>query len=201
MNGFNENQMDALKEIVSIGAGNAATALSQLLHQKVNIAVPTVNLTTIDKAQDVFGEPETLVVAVYLQLLGDATGVILVSFRRDEALRLSDILLGREPGKTKMLHEIEESALKESATILIGAYLGALAKILKMRLLVSAPATAQDMAGAVVDNILIEISKEADYTLVIDTELKIIDEKVVTYFFFIPDKDSLGKIFDAIGVK
>jgi len=201
VNGFNENQMDALKEIVSIGAGNAATALSQLLHQKVNIAVPTVNLTTIDKAQDVFGEPETLVVAVYLQLLGDATGVILVSFRRDEALRLSDILLGREPGKTKMLHEIEESALKESATILIGAYLGALAKILKMRLLVSAPATAQDMAGAVVDNILIEISKEADYTLVIDTELKIIDEKVVTYFFFIPDKDSLGKIFDAIGVK
>ena len=68
-----------------------------------------------------------------------------------------------------------------------------------MRLLISSPAIAQDMAGAIVDNVLIETSKEADYTLVIDTELEIINEKITAYFFFIPDKQSLEKMLKAIG--
>ena len=198
-NQLSDEKTDALKEIVSIGAGNAATALSQMLRQKVNIIVPSVVFSSIDKAQNIFGPPETLVVTIYLQLLGDASGVILLSFKIKDALRLADMLTGREPGQSKILGEMGESALKESATILTGAYLAALAKLLKMRLLISSPAMAQDMAGAIVDNILIETSKEADYTLVIDTELEIISEKVTAYFFFIPDKQSLDKILMAIG--
>lgn len=198
-NGLSDESRDALKEIVSIGAGNAATALSQLLRQKVNIEVPKVNLSSIDQAQEIFGPPETLVATVYLQLLGDASGVILLSFKIEDALRLSDMLIGKEPGSSKVLGEMGESALKESTTILTGAYLAALSKMLKMRFLISSPAMAQDMAGAIVDNILIETSKEADYTLVIDTELEIINEKVKAFFFFIPDKQSLEKILRAIG--
>lgn len=198
-NQLSDESRDALKEIVSIGAGNAATALSQLLKQKVTIVVPKVNLASIDKAQDIFGPAETLVATVYLQLLGDASGVILLSFKKDDALRLADMLMGKEPGASKVLGEMGESALKESATILTGAYLAALSKLLKMRFLISSPAMAQDMAGAIVDNILIETSKEADYTLAIDTELEIINEKVTAYFFFIPDKQSLEKILRAIG--
>lgn len=196
---LSSGQKDALKEVVSIGAGNAATALSQLLRQKVNIIVPKVNFSSIDKAQEIFGPPETLVATVYLQLLGDASGVILFSFKKEDALRLSDMLMGKEAGKSKILSEMGESALKETATILSGAYLAALSKMLKMRLLISAPVMAQDMAGAIVDNVLIEVSKEADYTLVIYTELEITSEKVTAYFFFIPEKESLEKILRAIG--
>lgn len=33
-------ELDALKEVVNIGAGNAATALSQLIKQRVSMAMP-----------------------------------------------------------------------------------------------------------------------------------------------------------------
>ncbi|MBU1922594.1 chemotaxis protein CheC [Patescibacteria group bacterium] len=199
-NKLKQEQIDALKEIVSIGAGNAATALSQMLKRKTNILVPKVTLAPIDKVALVFGGAELLVTAVYLQVLGDVSGVILFSFHKDDATRFADLLLGQSLGKTKVLNEIARSALKEASTILTGAYLSALAKLLNMRLLISSPALAQDMAGAIVNNILAETSKEGDYSIVIDSEFEIVDQKVMAYFFFIPDKESLDKILKAMNV-
>jgi chemotaxis protein CheC len=193
-------QIDALKEIVTIGAGNAATALSQMLKKKINITVPRADILPLDKAADIFGGAEVLVAAVYLELLGDAQGVILFAFDKNQANRLADLLLSKPLGTSKILDELGQSALKETATILSGAYLNALSKLLKMRLLISSPAFAEDMAGAIIDNILIETSKEADYFFVIDTELEVVAEKVKTYFFFVPDSGSLQKILHAIGM-
>lgn len=198
-NRLNREQKDALREIVNIGAGNAATALSQMLNKKININVPKVNLCTIEKAVELFGDAETLVTAIYLQLLGDATGVILFPFCKEDARTLAGLLLGRAK-QTNVLSEMEQSALKETMTIISGAYLGAMAKLLKMRFLISSPALAEDMAGAIIDNILIETSKEADYVILVETEFIVVDEKILAYFFFIPDMLSLEKILNVMGV-
>ena len=37
-------QLDALKEVSNIGAGNAATALSMMLGKKIDMTVPSVNM-------------------------------------------------------------------------------------------------------------------------------------------------------------
>ena len=198
---FTDEQKDALKEIMTIGAGNAATALSQMLRKRVSIEIPKVNLASIDKAPAIFGGEEALVTTVYLQLYGDASGVILFSFHKNEANKLADLLLDNPTGKTKILNDMGKSAIQETASILSGAYLSALSKLLNMKLLVSTPAIAHDMSGAIVDNILIETSKEADYTLIIDTELYIVEEKVMAYFFFIPDVESLRKILNTLGME
>ncbi|MDD5773901.1 MAG: chemotaxis protein CheC [bacterium] len=198
-NELNQDQKDALREIVSIGAGNAATALSQMLNKKINIEVPKVNFSTIEKAVELFGDAEALVIAIYLQLLGDATGVILFPFFKKDACKLVGLLLGRVK-QTNVLSDMEQSALKETMTIISGAYLSAMAKLLKMKFLVSSPALAEDMAGAIIDNILIETSKEADHVILVETEFTVVDEKILANFFFIPDMLSLGKILNAMGV-
>ncbi|MFH1790869.1 MAG: chemotaxis protein CheC [Candidatus Omnitrophota bacterium] len=200
LTGLNDSQKDALKEMISIGAGNAATALSQMLGKRIDINVPKVHMVSVDRAHDVFGDAESLIVSVYLQLLGDASGVILFSFKREDASRLANALLGREQAGANMLNEMAQSALKETATILSGAYLSAIGKMLKMRLLVSSPGLAQDMAGAMIDDVLIETCKDADSAMIADTEFIIRDEKVVTYFFFIPDTGSISAIMKAMGV-
>ena len=41
---FTELQMDVLREIGNIGSGNAATALSSMLQQPINISIPQVNM-------------------------------------------------------------------------------------------------------------------------------------------------------------
>lgn len=199
--GINSEQTDMLREIVSIGAGNAATALSQMTKKKISIEVPRVNFVPIENAVDVFGGAETLVTAVYLQILGDLSGVILFSFKRDDAYKLIDVIMGNSAGKTKLLNNMNQSALKETSAILTGAYVGAIAKLLGMKIMISSPGLAQDMAGAIVNAILAETSKEADHAIIIDTELKIVDEKLMSYFFFIPDAASLSKMINVINVK
>lgn len=198
---LNKEQKDALKEIVSIGAGHAATAMSQMIKKKVTITVPDVNMAEVDRSSGLFGASDTLVTAVYLQMLGDLTGIILFSFPKDVANKLTDIMMGKKHKEHKVLGEMSSSAVKEVATILSGSYLSAIGTFLKMRLLLSAPAVAHDMAGAVVDNILVETSKEADYMIIVNTEFLVVGEKIMTYFFFIPDSVSTEKLMKAIGLK
>ncbi|HLD45395.1 MAG TPA: chemotaxis protein CheC, partial [bacterium] len=85
---LSELQIDALKEVSSIGAGNAATALSQMIKKRIVINVPQVQFSTIDEATRVFGPAETIVSAVCLRVLGDVTGIILITFGKAEATRL-----------------------------------------------------------------------------------------------------------------
>lgn len=200
-NKLTEVQQDALKEIVTIGAGNAATALSQMIKRRINITVPRVNLVAIEDAADVFGGAEIFTVAVTLKLLGDATGAMFFSFKKEDALRLSNTLLGGAPSKSKTLSEMAQSALKEMATILAGSYLSAMSRLLKMRFLLSSPALTQDMAGAIIDDVIIETTMAADSALIMDTELNIFEERILAYFFFMPDGESLKKILARIGVE
>lgn len=197
---LNSEQIDVLTEVVTIGAGNAATALSQMLGKKVTIDIPSVNACSIEEASQIFGAEEQLITTIFMEMLGDISGAILFSFQKDEVNRFADLMLGFDKGKTKLLNEMAVSALKETSTILSGAYLNAISKLLGFRILLTTPGFAQDMAGAIVDAILAEVSKEADLAIVMDTELLIIDEKVLTYFFFIPDVDSLKKIISKMGI-
>src|SRR3989449_3125985 len=42
-----ELQIDALREVANIGAGHAATALSQLTNRKIMISVPQINIVRL----------------------------------------------------------------------------------------------------------------------------------------------------------
>ncbi|MBP2665527.1 MAG: CheC, phosphatase, inhibitor of methylation, partial [Firmicutes bacterium] len=59
-------QLDALREIGNIGAGNAATALSQIINRKIDMSVPRLNILPLSEVPDVVGGPDTMVAGVYL---------------------------------------------------------------------------------------------------------------------------------------
>lgn len=61
-----QNYMDVLKEIGNIGAGNAMTALSQMLQCKVDMQVPQVRLLEFQEVGSLMGGEEQLMVGVYL---------------------------------------------------------------------------------------------------------------------------------------
>jgi len=48
-------QLDAIREVGNIGAGHAATVLSQLLKQRVSMTVPQVNILPLNEACNVVG--------------------------------------------------------------------------------------------------------------------------------------------------
>ena len=156
-------QMDALREIGNVGAGNSATALSQIINHRIDMN-------------------------------------ILVLLPAESAFYLVDMLMGKKRGETQNLDYLDESALMEIGNILAGAYLNALFNLTKLSLLPSIPALAMDMAGAILNVVLIQLGQMGDHALVIETEFTTDEEGIKGHFFLVPDPGSLDTILTAVGV-
>jgi len=189
-------QKDALKEIGSICAGNAATALSQLFDKKVNLNVPDIFFIPIEEVPNTVGRDE-LVVSLVIKVLGDFPSVIMMMFSQKDAMELAYLLTGKEHKEGKLITEMERSALKEIGVILANAYLGALSAFVKWGLVPSVPELIEDMAGALVDYMLIELSDISDYALLIKSEFKEASTHVSGTFFLIPNPQGLKLLLDA----
>ncbi|OGP59616.1 MAG: CheY-P-specific phosphatase CheC [Deltaproteobacteria bacterium RBG_13_61_14] len=201
MDQLRDVHLDALQEICNIGMGHAATALSQMIGKTVNLNVPKVTLAGLDQVPDIIGGAEQVVVGIYLQVWGDFRGNLLLIFPRDSAQNLNALLTGQPATSELILSEIHASALKEVANILAGAYLGAMGNLLGLSLLPSVPSLAFDMAGAIVDYILIELGQESDLTLVVETQFFGMGSTIRGHFFLLPDPNSLKLILEASRVE
>ena len=58
---LNSEQIDVLKEIGNIGAGNAITALSKMVSKRIDMNVPKVNIVEFKDVAELAGGPETIV--------------------------------------------------------------------------------------------------------------------------------------------
>ncbi|WP_305041508.1 chemotaxis protein CheC, partial [Geoalkalibacter sp.] len=94
------------------------------------------------------------------------------------------------------------STLKEVGNILASAYLSALGGLLGVRLLPTVPALACDMAGAVIDPILIDLGQAGDVALMLETEFHSRQDEgrvMQGHFFLLPDPDSLQALLAVLG--
>ncbi len=204
MNDFgvlSEEQIDALKEVGTIGAGHAANALSQLAGRKIMIRVPEVKVVSLKEVVELVGPPESLVAVVYMNLMGDTRGRSLLIFSRQSAFNLVDILMKRPAGQTKFLKEIDCSAIKEVGNILAGAFLTTLADFLNIALIPSVPLLAYDMIGATLEALAIEFGEDADYIFCIQTEFMDPTLDIGGSFVLIFDRKSLNVITEKIDIK
>jgi chemotaxis protein CheC len=197
---WSELHYDVLKEVGNIGAGNAATALAQLLGQQINMQVPSVMWLPFDDVSSRLGGPEKAVAGILLNVDSTAPATILVVFPLEQACLLLDVLLGRPQGSTVTVDEISASALQEIGNILAGSYLTSLSNFTGLTFVPMVPALAVDMAGAVLDYILAEFGQVADQVLLIETEFEAAGKDIYSYFFLVPKPDALKAIFAALGV-
>ncbi len=195
---LNSKELDALKEVGNIGAGNAATALSQILSKRVDMTVPRARVLSLDKVPELLGGTENLVVGVYLRVFGDIQGNIMFLLPTASAERLVAMLLGTVD-EAGIEGEISQSAVMEVGNILTSSYLNALSAFSGLTVVPSTPALAFDMAGAILSTILIELSEVSDYALLIETEFIGEGEAIDGNFFMIPDLDSLHVLLKSIG--
>lgn len=193
-----ESELDALKEVANIGAGHAATALNQLVGRRIMIDVPRVEVCPIEEAAAAVGHAEGVVAAVLMQVLGDLTGRCLVLLDKNGALELVDTLLKREPGTTKVFAELEQSAVKETANILTGAYLGGLCDFLGLMLIPSVPSLAVDMGAAVLSTAYLNFGQDRDQVIILDTHFHLEPDRTLSgHFVLLPDPPSLNVILKA----
>ncbi len=195
-----ELQLDALKEVENIGAGHAATALSQMTNRRIMISVPRISVIRLEEVAELLGDPSEVVAAILLHMLGDLTGRTLLVFPENSARRLCDLLLGRKAGATSAFGELEQSSLKEAGNILCGAYMNALSTFMGMMLLPSVPSLVIDSASAVLTSTYLNFGTDRDYVFCVETAFDFAaeDAKLRGHFLLVPDFASLRAILQAV---
>ena len=199
MKRYGDIQLDVLREIGNIGAGHATTALSKLTGKVIDMKVPRARTLEFNEVADFVGGPDTVVVCVYLRIVGDLKGSMFFTLGEDLAKELLQQFL---PPSTmeEGFSEMEISALNEIGNILIGSYLTALVDLTQLNIQPSVPSLAVDMAGAILSYGLIELSQTCDFAIAIDTSFLDGDKELEGHFFFLPDPESVEKVFMSLGV-
>ncbi len=195
-------QLDALREVANIGAGHAATALSQMTGSTIMISVPTINISSLEDVPTQISEPEEPIAAVLMHMLGDLTGRTLLVFPRPTAMRLAELMLRRPAGTSQEMGVLEQSAIKEAGNILSGAYMNALSDFMGLMLLPSPPSLAVDMSDAVLTTAYLQFGTDRDYVFCVESEfhLQDIGERLRGFFLLLPDYASLQAILKAVRV-
>jgi chemotaxis protein CheC len=193
-------QLDALREVENIGAGHAATALSQLTNRRIMITVPRIAVSRLEDVAGLLGKPDEVVAAILLHMLGDLTGRTLLVFPEPAARRLCDLLLARPIGQTTEFGMLEQSSLKEAGNILCGAYMNALSSFMGMMLLPSVPSLVIDLSAAVLTSTYLDFGHDRDYVFCAETQFQFEagNESLAGYFLLIPDSASLRAILQAV---
>ncbi len=193
------SQLDALREVANIGAGHAATALSQLTERRIMINVPEVTVARWDQVPGLWN-PEDQVAAVWMLMMGNLTGRTAFVLPFDNAKRLCGFLLHRDPTPEDPLDEMEESTLKETGNILGGAYLNALSTFLGMMLLPSVPELVVNRSSAVFEPVGAEGKDESAMIIRAATEFRFdeLEDGLVGHYMLLPDGGSVQAILEAI---
>ena len=187
-----ETQYDALRELGSIGSGNASTALSNLLDRKVSMAIPKVMMVELSKLSDLIGGPEEPIVGILVTLEGSIKGMMMFAMTQASARRLANLVIGED---TESMHfaDMDKSALKEIGNIIAGSYLNALSQMTNLTLTPSVPYLSVDMAASILSVPAIQFGMVSDKALLIKTDID-------GYFIMIPDLQSYEKIIDKLGI-
>lgn len=194
-----ENYYDVLKELGNIGAGNAMTALSQMLQCKVDMKVPQVRLLPFSDVGEMMGGEEQIMVGVFLGVEGDITGSMMFLVEEESARHLiRKITMGMLPEGTEF-EEMGLSAMKEVGNIITGAYLNSLSTMTNLKIFPTPPALTVDMAGAILSVPAIQFGIFGDKILLIQSQFY--DEvELDGYFILIPDLESYAKILTSLGL-
>lgn len=194
-----ETYYDVLKELGNIGAGNAMTALSQMLQTKVDMKVPQVRLLEFSEVGEMMGGEELIMVGVFLGVEGDITGSMMFMVEEHTARHLiQKITMGMLPSGSEF-EEMGLSAMKEVGNIITGAYLNSLSTLTNLKIYPTPPALTVDMAGAILSVPAIQFGIFGDKILLIQSQFH--DEiQLDGYFILIPDMESYAKILTSLGL-
>jgi chemotaxis protein CheC len=192
--------MDVLREIGNIGAGNAATSLSVMLGQPIDMTLPKVNLVEFNDVADAVGGAESLIYGVLLNLNGDVNGMIMFLLNKDFAHLILNILMGESYKNFEEMNELSLSAIQEVGNILSAAYVRSIAELTGLTIGVSVPEVSIDMAGALLSVPIIKFGTVGDKVLFIEENFQGLTESVMCHMILFAEMDSLNLILSRLGL-
>jgi chemotaxis protein CheC len=197
---LSEEDVDYLVEMFNIGAGNAATALNQLLTCHVDLRLPGVKVAPASEATIGVGEPETSMTCMRMKMVGDLTGYMLFVVADEQKMKMAELaersMLGPErhnPEPDRVL-----SVVAEIGNILAGVYLTAIHDFCKLQVCHSVPVPSVDVLQALLDEAIANHAGKAETIILVTNEFMIGTEHFRTYLLILPSGKSTDALVDSI---
>lgn len=196
-----ENQMDVFREIGSIGNGNAITALSGILSEKITMELPEVNILEFNMAQNKIGDAEEIVGAVLVEMSGELSGLMMLILKRDFIKTMIKKVLSYERENLLDMEEMEESLLIEVGNIMLSSYISALSSLTDIQIHLSVPQFAVNMLGGILSMPMAMMGIDSDKIMMITGAFSIGGEAMDSNILLLPDIRSLNVLMKKLGVE
>ena len=193
-------ELDTLKEIGSIGTGNAATALSDLLGKPVRITTPEVRIMGYNEAIEWIGGPEEITAGVLVKLGGQISGIMLSVQKLEFVNLVLETMLHKTVEDYSQLESLEASALVEVGNIMISTFINALCNLADISTRLTVPAFGVDMQGAILAVPMAEFGGQSDYIMTIGANFICGGREVPSRLLLSPDIRSLNFLLKKLGV-
>lgn len=193
-------EIDTLREIGSIGTGNAATALSQMMNKPVRITLPEVRIMEYNEAIEWIGGPEEVTAGVLVKMSGDIGGIMLSVQKLELVNVVLSAMLGENIDGYDNLTELERSAMIEIGNIMISTFINALSGLADVNIKLTVPAFAVDMQGAILTVPMAEYGGMSDYLMAIGGNFVCDGKEVPCHLILSPDLRSLDFLLRKLGV-
>lgn len=196
-----EQQMDVFREIGSIGNGNAVTALSGLLSEKISMEMPEVDILEFNQAQKKIGDPEEIVGAVLVELSGELSGIMMLILKERFIKQIVGKVLSGKIEDLLAMGEMEQSLLVEIGNIMLSAYVNALYSLTNIQINLSVPQMAVNMLGGILSLPMAMMGIESDKLMMISGRFFMNGEEMDNDILLLPDIKSLNTLLKKLGVE
>ncbi len=193
-------EIDTLREIGSIGSGNAATALSQMLGREIRITLPEVRIMGYNEAIEWIGGPEAVTAGVLVRMSNQMNGIMLSVQKLEFVNIVLGSMLSKQATSYEELGELERSALVEVGNIMISTFINALTGLAGIKVNLTVPAFALDMQGAILTVPMAEYGGMSDYLMTIGGNFVCDGMHVPCHLLLSPDLRSLSFLLRKLGV-
>jgi chemotaxis protein CheC len=190
--------LDVIREVGSIGTGNAATAISQLLGAQVRITLPDVRVLGFNEAVHSLGHPEEQVAAILVEMSKDMEGMMLFLMKMDFIQSVLHDMLGMEVSTFAQLDELAISALTEVGNIMISSYVNSLSGLAGMDIQLSVPALSINMLGAILSTPIIEFGYETNQIMMVTGKFILNDQPLESSLLLLPHLQSLENLIQKL---
>ena len=176
--------------LAQIGSINAITGLSEMVDQEIKVTALSLEEVSMRNASTLIGNPDDMMVGIYLLFSGSASGQIMLAFQPQTAFELVDMAMGTPPGTTRELGEMEQSVLAEAGNVVGSFFLNAVADHASLRLLPSPPVVVMDMVGSLISAVMAEALQESETVFVIRLSFSLPGRQIEGRFLVLPTLDS-----------
>jgi len=193
------NQKDAVTELINIGYGRAAGALSELTGYRITLEVPEVTMHEIDDIGRLLESRIQLDVASVNQVFsGPVSGNALLLLDQTSALVLSR-LLGDENAISTEMDTNAKEIITEVGNIVLNACLGVFGNLLRIQVTFSVPRLHVENVSRVLRTVINNAEEPLSYGLMIHTRFHVKAGNVTGYMVIVLGITSLDRLLVELG--